>query len=87
MEGTGSIVFDYLHNKAFACRSVRTNAKVLEKVCSALGYRAVIFDAVDKSGVRVYHTNVLMWIGTRATGICLQAIENPKVKEVPLTPK
>ena len=39
-----------------------------------LGYRLVMFDAADGNGKPVYHTNVLMCLGSGFCVICLQCI-------------
>ena len=74
LEGTGSIVFDHRNKIAYACRSERTHALLLNKLCSELGYLPVIFDARDRNGYPVYHTNVLMSIGENAVVICEESI-------------
>ena len=74
LEGTGSIVFDHLHRKAFATLSSRTNLKLLRQVSKILNYDLVTFEAFDRSGVPIYHTNVMMWIGTTVGAICAEAI-------------
>lgn len=81
LEGTGSIVFDY-HNKiAYASRSARTHDSVFKDVCTKLGYKPVLFDAVDEQGLPIYHTNVLMCVGTHFTVLCLDAIKNDDDQE------
>lgn len=79
MEGTGSIVFDYTHAKAYACRSSRTNKALLDQVCQALKYESVVFDACDAQGSLIYHTNVMMWIGTKMAAVCLESIRDEQV--------
>jgi hypothetical protein len=74
LEGTGSLVLDNVSRVAYACRSPRTHAKVLDEWCEALGYEAEVFDATDRNAVPLYHTNVLMCIGTRAVVIGAEAI-------------
>jgi hypothetical protein len=74
LEGTGSVVFDYVNKIAYACRSPRTSEVVLTEVCSELGCRPILFDAVDEQDQPVYHTNVLMCVGTEFAVICLDAI-------------
>lgn len=78
LEGTGSIVFDYLHKRAYACRSPRTDEALLRLVCARLGYAPVVFSSRDRDGQLIYHTNVMMWIGTPAAGICLDSITDPE---------
>ena len=74
LEGTGSVVFDHVARVAYACRSPRTDESVLGELCEELGYEPVAFDATDESGVPVYHTNVLLSIGTRSAVVCGTAI-------------
>lgn len=85
LEGTGSVVFDYWNKIAYACRSDRTNESVLKDLCKELGYRAIVFDAVDETGRPIYHTNVLMCVGTRFAVICLDAIKSEEDQESLLT--
>ena len=64
LEGTGSLVLDHVGRVAFACRSPRTDAALVERWCTEMGYRAVLFDATDAAGVPYYHTNVMLSIGS-----------------------
>jgi len=75
LEGTGSIVFDHLHMNAFACRSPRTDADLLKSLTATLGCTPVMFDAVDRNGIQIYHTNVMMCIGTGFAVVCLESIK------------
>ena len=79
LEGTGSIVFDHMSKIAFACQSPRTDVDILQTVCKRIGYEMVDFASCDESGLPIYHTNVMMWIGTKAVGISLDSIMNDKV--------
>ena len=74
LEGTGSVVFDHAGRVAYACRSPRTDESVLRELCEELGYEPVAFDAADAAGVPVYHTNVLLSIGTRSAILCADAV-------------
>jgi hypothetical protein len=74
LEGTGSIAFDHVGRRAFACLSPRTHAGVLGELCDELGYRAIVFGASDRDGTPVYHTNVLLAIGRRCVVVCAEAI-------------
>ena len=75
LEGTGSIVFDHVARVAYACLSPRTHREPLTELCAELGYTPCTFAAVDAAGVPVYHTNVLLAIGTRQAVIAAEAIE------------
>lgn len=74
LEGTGSLVLDRDHQLAYACLSFRTNEIALAKFCEATGYEAVVFNAVDSSGFPIYHTNVMMCIGSKFAVVCLESI-------------
>lgn len=77
LEGTGSMVLDRVYKIAYACLSPRTNTDVLKFYCEQSGFKPVSFDAVDQHGKAIYHTNVLMCIGTKFAVICLDSIPNP----------
>jgi hypothetical protein len=81
LEGTGSIIFDHLHRKAFACQSMRTNEKLLHSVCRTMGYEPILFDACDENDLPIYHTNVMLSIGTEIAVVCADAISKGR-KEV-----
>ena len=74
LEGTGSIVFDHINKTAFACLSPRTDKKLLNELCEQLGYSPICFDAFDGNGQAIYHTNVLLAIGTSWAVCCVEAI-------------
>ncbi|WP_010522273.1 citrulline utilization hydrolase CtlX [Aquimarina agarivorans] len=76
LEGTGSIVFDRNHKIAYACRSMRTNEYLFKKFCSDLDFTPLLFDAVDKKGQPIYHTNVMMAMGVDFVIICMESIPN-----------
>jgi len=44
--------------------------------CKETGYKAVTFDAFDEHGTAIYHTNVLMGIGSKFVVVCLDSITN-----------
>jgi len=74
LEGTGSLVLDRERHIAYACRSPRTHAAALAAFAEALDYEVVAFDAVDRAGRPIYHTNVLLSVGTRFAVLCTAAI-------------
>jgi hypothetical protein len=85
LEGTGSIVFDHLQRKAYAVRSERTNEAVLQTLCLKLEYAPVVFSALDKDGIPVYHTNVVMNVGDVFAMICSEAISDPEERRMVCT--
>jgi len=77
LEGTGSLILDREHRLAYACRSPRTCEPVLARWADALGYDYFLFDSTDAQGMPVYHTNVVMHVGTRFAVVCLDSVSNP----------
>jgi hypothetical protein len=74
LEGTGSVVLDRVHRIAYACSSPRTDLDVLGEFAQQLDYELMTFDAVDAGGTAIYHTNVLMAIGTGFAVVCSESI-------------
>lgn len=84
LEGTGSMVLDRANRVAFACLSSRTQLDALGDFGQRLDYDIVAFDAVDRDGVAIYHTNVLMSIGERLAVVCAEAIPRDDQREAVL---
>ena len=74
LEGTGSLVLDRPRRRAFANRSSRTDPIVVERFDRELGFSTMLFDACDPQGQAIYHTNVLLSLGTRFAVLCLEAV-------------
>lgn len=76
LEGTGSILFNHEHRVAYAALSPRTDAALFRQVAAQLGYRPVAFRACDAQGFAIYHTNVMLCIGSGFAVVCLESIAN-----------
>ena len=76
LEGTGSLVLDHDEKVAFACLSSRTHPEVLAVWADYLGYEPLPFSAFDSEGMRIYHTNVMMCLGSGFATVCLDSIAN-----------
>lgn len=76
LEGTGSIVFDHEHKIAYACLSPRTDKEILIDLAKKLDYEACYFTAYDKLDKEIYHTNVMMCIGSGFAIVCLDCIKD-----------
>ena len=74
LEGTGSLVLDRAKRRAFANLSPRTDAAVIADFDDRLDYSTLVFDARDRSGRPIYHTNVALSFGTRFAMLCTDAI-------------
>lgn len=77
LEGTGAMVLDHLDRVAYTARSNRANAVALERFCTHFNFEPMAFDSADSAGCAIYHTNVLMCIGTEFALIGLGMITDP----------
>ncbi len=84
LEGTGSMVLDRVRRVAYACLSSRTDLDVLGDFAQQLDYEIVAFDAADKDGIPIYHTNVLMNVGECLAVICDESIVRDEPREAVL---
>ena len=103
LEGTGSLILDRINKVAYACRSQRTHNTPLGYFGKLMDFEIVDFDATQViNGVvsPIYHTNVMMHVGSEIAVVCLDSIslasEKLKVQEnlektgkkmIPITPK
>lgn len=78
LEGTGSFVLDHVERVAYAARSNRTSEMALERFCTHFSYEPVVFDASDRNGQPIYHTNVLMCIAAGFAMIGLDTIRDSR---------
>jgi len=74
LEGTGSLILDRPQRRAYANLSPRTDAVVIADFDDRLDYSTFVFDARDRGGRPIYHTNVLMSLGARFAVLCLDAV-------------
>jgi hypothetical protein len=82
LEGTGSLVLDHVQRVAYAALSPRTDATLVAEWARLMDYEPVLFTASDARGQPYYHTNVVLWIGTRAAVLCAQALAGPEREQV-----
>lgn len=76
LEGTGSIIYDHANKTAYACLSPRTDKHVFEELCASMSYKPVTFTSVDGNGKEIYHTNVMMHVGSKCAVVCFESILN-----------
>lgn len=81
LEGTGSLVLDHAHKVAYASLSQRTHPEVLQRFCSDFGYEPVTFRSASKDGRPVYHTNVIMCVGSDFALVSLEMIRDEAERE------
>ena len=81
LEGTGSMIFDRAHGFVYACISQRTDATLIDKFNVLMGTQSCVFKAVDRNGLEIYHTNVMMALGEDFVVICLESIKDAESKK------
>ncbi|MDR2323270.1 MAG: amidinotransferase [Microbacterium sp.] len=78
LEGTGAMVLDHEARIAYVARSHRADPVALERFCTNFGFEPMAFDAVDDTGAPIYHTNVMMAVGTELALIALDMITDDR---------
>jgi hypothetical protein len=76
LEGTGSLVLDHLNKIAYVSLSNRSSPKVIQRFADDFSYEPVTFTTVGSNGQPIYHTNVMMCIGTAFVMVGLEMIPN-----------
>ncbi len=84
LEGTGSILMDREHQKAYCALSPRADEELFIEFCEDMECTPVIFTAyqsVDGKRMPIYHTNVMMCIAEHFAVICLDSIDDKKERK------
>lgn len=81
LEGTGSLVLDRPNRIAYACLSSRTHLDALGDFAQQLDYDVVAFEATDREGAPIYHTNVMMSVGEGLALICDESIRDEEQRD------
>lgn len=76
LEGTGSLVLDHLNKLAYISLSNRSSPTVIERFAEDFSYEPVTFTSIGSDGQPIYHTNVMMCIGTSFAMAGLEMIPN-----------
>ncbi|MDC1355431.1 arginine deiminase-related protein [Flavobacteriaceae bacterium] len=84
LEGTGSILLDRENQKAYCALSERADEELFIEFCEDFEYTPVIFSAyqtVNNKRELIYHTNVMMCLGTTFAVVCLASIDDKKERK------
>ncbi|MDG1212594.1 MAG: arginine deiminase-related protein [Flavobacteriaceae bacterium] len=87
LEGTGSLILDRVHKKAYCALSSRADEELFIEFCEDFEYTPVIFTAnqtVNGSRLPIYHTNVMMCLAETFAVICLDSIDDKKERKAVL---
>lgn len=74
LESTGSLCQDRVNRIAYAALSPRTDIELARRWCEVMDFRLIPFRTRNHAGKPVYHSDVMMWIGTGVAGICVECI-------------
>lgn len=84
LEGTGSLLLDRVHRKAYCALSPRADEDLFIEFCEDFEYTPVVFTAnqtVNGKRLPIYHTNVMMCLGEDFSVICLDSIDDKKERK------
>ena len=82
LESTSSMVFDRVNRIVYPGISPRTNAVQSIIWCRNNNFELVLFETEGHTGSPIYHTDVLMYVGTDIIGICFDVIKEEHVDYV-----
>ena len=81
LEGTGSLVLDHVHRIAYVSLSRRSDREPLEQFCADFQYEPLTFESTGDDGRPIYHTNVMLCVGSQFALVGLDLIENPTQRD------
>jgi len=81
LEGTGSLVLDHENRIAYVSLSRRADRELLEKFCADFDYEPVTFQSSSHDGRPIYHTNVMLCVGTQFVLVGLEMIDDSAQRE------
>lgn len=87
LEGTGSLLLDRANGIAYCALSPRADEELFIEFCEDFDMAPVIFNAyqtVNNERKRIYHTNVMMCLGTSFAVICADCIDDKQERKMVL---
>lgn len=85
LEGTGSLILDRQNRKAYCALSSRASEELLFEFCEDFEYLPIPFQAfqtVENKRLPIYHTNVMMCVGTDLAVVCFDSIDDKAEKKL-----
>lgn len=74
LEGTGSLVLDHPNRVAYVSLSKRSDSELVKRFCRDFDYDAVVFESASSDGRPIYHTNVMLCVGSAFALVGLDTI-------------
>lgn len=78
LEGTGSMILDREARIAYVAESSRATRQTFEPFEKRTGYEIISFGVSDSKGREIYHTNVLMSVGSKVAVLNADAFTEPE---------
>ena len=78
LEGTSSLVMDRINKIAYMGVSARSNLELAEIWSKKKDYTLIPFETNSHTGGSIYHSDVMMYIGTELAVVCEDSIKNGK---------
>ncbi|GIL62308.1 hypothetical protein Vafri_16587 [Volvox africanus] len=81
-EGTGVLVIDRVNGVVYVDISERADRSLAEEWTQKMGYKELVaFRSTDLRGKSVYHTNVMMAVGTGVAIVCADSVKDAKERQ------
>lgn len=74
LESTSSVNLDHVNRVAYMARSPRSDDAAAKEWARVMGFTLIPFDT-EHNGMQVYHSDVVLWIGTTLAGIASECIK------------
>jgi hypothetical protein len=74
LESTGALALDRVNKRAYCALSSRSDETLARRWCDVMGFELISFNTRNHVGKPVYHTDVVMFIGTQMIGVCADCI-------------
>lgn len=84
LEGTGSMILDRENRKAYAALSQRTDEDLFVEFCEDFEFTPVVFKSFQKVNgeqLPIYHTNVMMCVGSKLAVVCSASVTDKKERK------
>ena len=81
LEGTGAMILDHADRVAYVGASTRADPIILERFCTHFGFEPMVFENRDPAGHPIYHTNVILSIGTEFALLCSEVMTDAKRRD------
>ena len=75
LEGTSSMVLDRVNKVSYMGLSARSNKELALKWAKNCGFNLIAFETISYMGAPIYHTDIIMFIGTKIVVICPELIQ------------